>query len=401
MSDGSQDETDAPVPTSCPNGLINFPQGSVIVHDADEEILELYMNLATTQETDEGHTGGLGFLDSTSSCLEMDVVLRPPTLDSGAGTIPASSGRKRKGPKGKSEKEEVRLPVRVQQDLTALKGRKGDTGSVLWRSSLYLARHILTQHHYPSPNSLINLEVLQRSRVLELGAGTGLLAVLLSPLCAEYTASDRLENLKLVHRNLELNGLAPRSSSLPSPSASTGKSKRKDPGKAAGVIATQRTVLEEIDWVAVSNQRLRAEARSPTKTLRPLPSSPTLAKTPLSPHRAARSLSGHIDSSGGDKGDIRSDEYDLVLAVDCIYNENLVKPLVDTLNAYCPPGGNTVVWVVVELRSSDVLTLFMDTWLSDSLSGDHPWTIVRLPAETMGAWDGTRPRWVGWVGWRT
>jgi predicted nicotinamide N-methyase len=314
-------------------------------------------------------------------------VLRPPTLESGAGTIPASSGRKRKGPKGKSEKEEVRLPVRVQQDLTALKGRKGDTGSScvldpilavsdaqavcyggagtiridlpldrISLSSLYLARHILTQHHYPSPNPLINLEVLQRSRVLELGAGTGLLAVLLSPLCAEYTASDRLENLKLVHRNLELNGLAPRSSSLPSPSASTGKSKRKDPGKAAGVIATQRTVLEEIDWVAVSDQRLRAEARSPTKTLRPLPSSPTLAKTPLSPHRTAQSLSGHIDSSGGDMGDIRSDEYDLVLAVDCIYNENLVKPLVDTLNAYCPPGGNTVVWVVVELRSSDVVS---------------------------------------------
>ena len=40
MSDGSQDETDAPVPTSCPNGLINFPQGSVIVHDADEEVSE-------------------------------------------------------------------------------------------------------------------------------------------------------------------------------------------------------------------------------------------------------------------------------------------------------------------------------------------------------------------------
>ncbi len=49
-------------------------------------------------------------------------------------------------------------------------------------------------------------------------------------------------------------------------------------------------------------------------------------------------------------------KYDLVLAVDCIYNENLVQPLVDTLHAYCPRGGKTIVWVVVELRSSDVVS---------------------------------------------
>lgn len=41
------------------------------------------------------------------------------------------------------------------------------------------------------------------------------------------------------------------------------------------------------------------------------------------------------------------------------------------------------------------LTLFLDTWLQ------HPagFTVVRLGESAMGAWEGERGRWVGWVGW--
>lgn len=49
--------------------------------------------------------------------------------------------------------------------------------------------------------------------------------------------------------------------------------------------------------------------------------------------------------------------YDLILAVDCIFNESLVQPLVDTFAKYCQNGGKTMVWVVIELRSSDVVSL--------------------------------------------
>lgn len=44
------------------------------------------------------------------------------------------------------------------------------------------------------------------------------------------------------------------------------------------------------------------------------------------------------------------------------------------------------------------LELFLDTWLNDPSGG---WTIVRLSDDAMGLWDGHRPRWVGWVGWRS
>lgn len=49
-------------------------------------------------------------------------------------------------------------------------------------------------------------------------------------------------------------------------------------------------------------------------------------------------------------------DYDMVLAVDCIYNDYLVQPLIDTFAFYCPRGGKTVVWVVVELRSPEVVS---------------------------------------------
>lgn len=50
----------------------------------------------------------------------------------------------------------------------------------------------------------------------------------------------------------------------------------------------------------------------------------------------------------------QEDEYDLVLAIDCIYNEALIKPLVTTFDRYTTRG-KTLVWVVIELRSSDVV----------------------------------------------
>ena len=131
--------------------------------------------------------------------------------------------------------------------------------------------------------------------MLELGSGTGLLALLLSPLCRRYTASDRLDNVRLVQRNLELNRPHPLGSHTPSPR----------------VGAWSNVQVEEIDWVDVASRR------------RP------------------RSSEG--------------EHYDLVLAVDCIYNENLLQPLVDTLTYYATPG-RTAVWVVVELRSADVVS---------------------------------------------
>ena len=90
------------------------------------------MNLATTGENDIPDTGGLGFLDSSLQILELEIVLVPEVVvvDPGAATYTGGyDGRKRRAGRKDERVKEVRLEVKVQQDLMALKGRKGDTGT--------------------------------------------------------------------------------------------------------------------------------------------------------------------------------------------------------------------------------------------------------------------------------
>ncbi|WRT65226.1 uncharacterized protein IL334_002169 [Kwoniella shivajii] len=371
----------------CPNGLFNFDEG-VLVEDADEEIMELYMSLASVssdksmKDTDP-HSGGLGFLNSNESVLEITIDLSPPTLTFDDVKLKLDKRSKRKyknsslnSTTGNTANESI--SVKIQQDLGMLKGPKGDTGSILWRSSLYLSTILLRQYHQPSTGGvdipILDLETLKSASVLELGSGTGLLSVLLSRICKVFTASDRLENLKLVKRNLGLNGISivgdvssKEDAKLSNKSSSKGKQEMKHVNGSVNI--------EEIDWIAVSEER----KRHPESWLLPSPND-IIAK-----------------DENHDNGNSRKQQYDMILAVDCIYNEHLVQPLVDTFGKYCPRGGKTVIWVVIELRSADVLTLFLETWMNDP-SG--PWTIVRLSEKSMGNWDGKKARWVGWVGWR-
>jgi len=197
---------------------------------------------------------------------------------------------------------------------------------------MHLATHILRQHHFPPLPPVLPLldpQTLAKCRILELGSGTGLLGILLAPLCAGYTASDRMENLKLVMRNIEGNGLQA-DAGVPKLEKEGGVvqghgrlAASRAPGPSlASIPARGRVSIEEIDWVDISQDR---------------------ARTRLHP-------ASHLPTTFPPE-----EMYDLVLAVDCIYNESLVQPLVDTIVHYCPRGGGTVVWVVVELRSPDVV----------------------------------------------
>lgn len=171
-------------------------------------------------------------------------------------------------------------------------------------TSFHLARHILTQALFPPAAPLLSLSALASAKVLELGAGTGVLASLIAPLAGAYTATDRRENLKLVQRNVANNALV-------AIKAAT---------KALGG-ERQPATTDELDWEQISAARARAQAKGEAYAL------------PAS-------------SPGADA--------DLVLGVDCIYNEHLVQPLVDTLAAACARGA--VAWVVVEKRSPEVVS---------------------------------------------
>ena len=134
--------------------------------------------------------------------------------------------------------------------------------------------------------------------------------MLLHPLFSRFVASDRLENLKLVAKNLRINGVptAGTTAELLSPSSSPKARKKTLKGDDISHLPVE---IEEIDWESLP-------AYKP----------------------------GQQVPSGM--------EFDLILAVDCIYNEHLTGPLIEALARYTGP--NTMVWVVAELRSADVVS---------------------------------------------
>lgn len=170
------------------------------------------------------------------------------------------------------------------------------------------------EYHFPPQiyQPLLATSLLPDSRrpsVLELGTGTGLLPVLLHPLFSRFVASDRLENLKLVAKNLKTNDVLTTGAvaKLLSPTSSPKARKKTLKSEESPQLPVE---IEEIDWES-------------------LPAWKAGQQVPLGM------------------------EFDLILAVDCIYNEHLTGPLVEALARYT--GLNTTVWVVVELRSADVV----------------------------------------------
>lgn len=237
----------------------------------------------------------------------------------------------------RQETAEKTIAVDIAQDLAALRNRKGDTGRPLsmfpdgtrlepplsflrkrhlavkvntssahhrpshisnaMPSSLFLAKQILQLYHFPkaSSTSFLTAEKASSSRVLELGAGTGVLGILLHQLFASWTASDQYDNLKLISRNVKHNG------------------------------EPKNLQVEEVDWVDIHKEKMKADKK----------------------------YNGSEDA-GRRKGS--AEEYDLIVAVDCIYNEALIPPFVSALEHYATKG-KTIVMVVCELRSADVVSV--------------------------------------------
>lgn len=161
--------------------------------------------------------------------------------------------------------------------------------------------------------------------MLELGAGIGLLACALSSLTRHYTVTDIPAPVPLLRKNVSRDTLSTTAQS-------------------------SRVTVTDFDWVTLQNAP-----------------------------KSRRSAVFDIEELG---------PFDLILCCDCIYNTELVPPLVEAINYAVSPSG-TVVLIVAELREEDVLREFLSTWLE---SGS--WEIWRLPERYLGV------RTIAWVGWR-
>jgi len=184
-------------------GLARVPVGSTKVNDADEEVFLLYTRLATKPTADGSEPfGGLGYVDNNKPNITVRFELRPKRQGS---PTTVRKVRNKKRLENIAAENEVLVEVALTQDTTALRSRKGDTGSVLWRLSVCFAQVILQHYHFDHQDALFDRAALSGAHVLELGAGTGLLSIVLSPLVRRYTATDIAELIPLIRKNISLN----------------------------------------------------------------------------------------------------------------------------------------------------------------------------------------------------
>ncbi|OJA21668.1 hypothetical protein AZE42_09552 [Rhizopogon vesiculosus] len=123
--------------------LLRVPDGSESVTDADEEIFLVYtaLNQKPTDQIGPDGFRGLGHVDSRKDILSIRfelTALSHPTSSPSKVAEDNSASKSRKGKSARRTRSDADAPhtieVELAQDKTALRSRKGDTGSVLWRA---------------------------------------------------------------------------------------------------------------------------------------------------------------------------------------------------------------------------------------------------------------------------
>lgn len=345
----------------------------VEVKDSDEEIFDIYSRLAGSTETSSGGQtasdgqksgNGLGFLDSSSSVLEIEIEInQPKELNShfnGSQGVLGSFSSKKRGrsykPKPKERVPESRtITARLHQDIFAINHRKGDTGSVVWRATVDFAKLLWYDLLYPQnqgidegSGSLLDMNLLvSAQRILELGSGTGALAVLCDTMFpsdskSSWTVSDQSSLLSTISKNFDSNGLKHLNE----------------------FQSSSRYQIEEIDWLEIETDWIKANSAK---------------------------QSSKIETN-----------YDVIIAVDCLYNESLILPFLHTLDLIAKPQSlgrsATLVLIVSQLRSEEVLRLFIESWIHLPF-----WKVFRVDLNGLRSdlkLSLSSPKYVIWFGWK-
>ena len=218
------------------------------------------------------------------------------------------------------------LVITQSPGLLSSNRQQGTTGAVVWKVTLAFAEWIAW-----NKNPLFAFGLMHAgSIVLELGCGiSGIIPLILAPRVGRYIATDQEYVFKLLKQNLSKNALA-----LP-------KSKKSHMGRKMGTKGINSDIEGTVEVLA-----LDWEASS------------------------ASSISSFLPSSSN---------VDVVIACDCIYNETLIEPFVNTCADICrlqqasDSGGNATVCLIAQQLRSD---LVFDAWL---LKFSEAFTVWRLP----------------------
>jgi len=201
------------------------------------------------------------------------------------------------------------LSIIQSPGLLSSNRKEGTTGAVLLKITPLFADWVCNP-----ANILSQCGVLQSgSHVLELGSGiSGIISLVLGPRVRQYVATDQEYVLKTLRQNIANN-------------------------------------LEHFQSSSSSRPRKKADP-----------------KLKLMPNIVVRALDWETDSLTKLYSDIglqgEEDIIDLIISCDCIYNESLVDPLVNTCKEICslaPASKPTVCVIAQQLRSPDVF----EKWL--------------------------------------
>ncbi|KAI9795965.1 MAG: hypothetical protein M1835_004859 [Candelina submexicana] len=212
------------------------------------------------------------------------------------------------------------LTIHQSPTILSSNRKKGTTGAVLWKITPLFAEwmvspgNVLFQHGVLGPESTL----------LELGCGiSGVVGLVLAPKINSFIATDQDYVMKLLGQNIAEN-------SRPSSEGFLGRKskgrKQTGPANVRQAMSTDNIRLVPLDW-----------------ELNSLATLPSLLPA-ASPDSPGENLLG----------------LDAVLACDCIYNESLIKPFVQTCADICSlrKGGSearpTLCIIAQQLRSSEV-----------------------------------------------
>ncbi|KAK9464725.1 hypothetical protein V1512DRAFT_267544 [Lipomyces arxii] len=299
----------------------------------------------------------LGYISRTSHTLPVSIKLQPEfilqaKLGAGVSSPTTDSGRRHRRTFRSQSSEGGTLEFDISQSLELLNSasESSTTGAVLWQVSPLFAEWVL------APKSVFyNLFVGGNVNVIELGAGTsGVLASAFSLFMflsqsGLYVATDQEHLLPLLRKNVKRN------------------------------LGSVRQTIEQIthasDPPLYNSLTMQEDLRTlPTKSLhRKQRQTPARQQQPQCPQievleldwERARSSTAYIRSVLYPNTD-ETDEFDIVIACDTVYNDFLVPPFVETLNTVA--SNRTHILIAMQMRSHEVQEEFLTEALSNDLN---------------------------------
>ncbi|KAI9594886.1 putative methyltransferase-domain-containing protein [Syncephalis fuscata] len=196
-----------------------------------------------------------------------------------------------------------------QQDRGVL-GHKGTTGSVVWDSSVILARFLAKHAEHGLP--------LRNKSCIELGSGCGVVGITCARLGANVCLTDQASMLPLLWRNAKQNLL-------------TNDNDSKE--------ASQQKTTTKL------GRRTQQKQRNTTNNTITSYGSIQVAELTWEDHGSSLSMDEHTT-------------WQYLFASDCVYNEHIVSILVGTMKQLAHK--DTLVLIAQELRSDTVHLRFID-----------------------------------------